>query len=190
MRSQCSVNHPGHHAGCGRPEDGAVWTAKTVKRPRHIQHSPGTPTTGLRKRGNNTSRSTSRSGRQNAATRRNMQREERVTVQGLVKKQQPHGMSHRGGVAAAGPHGQALVAGSRPSALSFHSHRTAGPTPLLRTALLAMGGGDGVHCGGDRYGPVGPGECAIQMVEGRSVAPARKRYYGCADVLPRPVRYA
>ena len=36
--------------------------------------------------------------RQNAATRRNMRREERVTVQGPVKKQQPDGMSHRGGV--------------------------------------------------------------------------------------------
>ena len=35
---------------------------------RHIQHSPGTPTTGLRERGNDTSRSTGRSGRQNAAT--------------------------------------------------------------------------------------------------------------------------
>ena len=37
----------------------------------HNQHSPGTPTTGLRKRRNNTSRSTGRSGRQKAATRRN-----------------------------------------------------------------------------------------------------------------------
>ena len=45
----------------------------------------------------NTSRSTGRSGRQKAATRRNMRREERVTVQGPVKKQQPDGMSHRGG---------------------------------------------------------------------------------------------
>ena len=36
-------------------------------------------------------------GRQKAATRRNMRREERVTVQGPVKKQQPDGMSHRGG---------------------------------------------------------------------------------------------
>ena len=43
------------------------------------------------------SRSTGRSGRQNAATRRNMRRDERVTVQGPVKKQQPDGMSHRGG---------------------------------------------------------------------------------------------
>ena len=62
----------------------------------HIQHSPNTPTTGLRERRNDTSKSTGRSGRQNAATRRNMRREERVTVQGPVKEQQPDGMSHRG----------------------------------------------------------------------------------------------
>ena len=37
----------------------------------------------------------SRSGRQNAATRCSTRREERVTVQGPVKKQQPDGMSHR-----------------------------------------------------------------------------------------------
>ena len=43
------------------------------------------------------SKSTARSSRQRAATRRNMRREERVTVQGPVKKQQPDGMSHRGG---------------------------------------------------------------------------------------------
>ena len=65
---------------------------------RHIQHSPNTPTTGLRERGNDTSKSTGCSGRQKAATRRNMRREERVTVQGPVKKQQPDGMSHRGQV--------------------------------------------------------------------------------------------
>ena len=41
-----------------------------------------TPKTGLRSRGNDTGTSTGRSGRQNAATRRNMRREERVTVQG------------------------------------------------------------------------------------------------------------
>ena len=62
-----------------------------------IQHSPGTPTTGLCERGNDISKSTGRSGRQNAATRRNMRRAERVTVQGPVKEQQPDGMSHRGG---------------------------------------------------------------------------------------------
>ena len=50
--------------------------------PCHIQHSPNTPTTGLRERGNDTSKSTGRSGRQKAATRRNMRREERVTVPG------------------------------------------------------------------------------------------------------------
>ena len=47
-------------------------------------------------RRNDTSKSTGRSGRQNAATRRNMRREKRVTVQGPVKKQQPDGMSHGG----------------------------------------------------------------------------------------------
>ena len=112
-------------AGYGRPVDRGAWTAKTVKQPpqqpaqpqyanywapltrtrhgtsRHIQHSPGTPTTGLRERGNDTSRSTGRSGRQNAATRRNMRRDERVTVQGPVKKQQPDGMSHEGGMTPA-----------------------------------------------------------------------------------------
>ena len=56
--------------------------------------------TGLRERGNDTSKSTGRSGRQKAATRRNMRREERVTVQGPVKEQQPEGMSHRGEVPA------------------------------------------------------------------------------------------
>ena len=104
---------------CGGAVDRGVWTAKTVKQPPqqpahppirqllgaadtqtaqpcHIQHSPNTPTTGLRERRNDTSKSTGRSGRQNAATRRNMRREERVTVQGLVKEQQPDGMSHGG----------------------------------------------------------------------------------------------
>ena len=61
------------------------------------QHSPSTPTTGLRERGNDTNKSTGHSGRQKSATRRNMRREERVTVQGPVKKQQPDGMSHRVG---------------------------------------------------------------------------------------------
>ena len=64
--------------------------------PRSNQHSPGTPTTALRERGNNTLRSTGRSSRQNAATRRCTRREQRVTVQGPVKKLQPDGMSHRG----------------------------------------------------------------------------------------------
>ena len=59
--------------------------------------APAHQTTGLRERGNDTSNSTGRSGQQNAATRRNMRRDERVTVQGPVKEQQPDGMSHRGG---------------------------------------------------------------------------------------------
>ena len=59
---------------------------------RHTQHSPGTPTTGLC--GNDTSRSTGRSGRQKAATRCNKRREEWVTVQGPVKKPEPDEMSH------------------------------------------------------------------------------------------------
>ena len=71
-------------------------TAAVLAQGGHIQHSPSTPTTGLRECGNDTSRNTGRSGRQNAATRRNTRREERVTVQGPVKKQQPDGMSHRG----------------------------------------------------------------------------------------------
>ena len=62
--------------------------------------APVYQTTGLCERGNDTSRSTGRSGRQNAATQRNMRREERVTVQGPVKKQRPDGMSHRGAVQA------------------------------------------------------------------------------------------
>ena len=55
------------------------------------------PTTGLREHGNDTSRNTGRSGRQKAATRRNMRRDERVTVQGPVKTQRPDGMSQGGG---------------------------------------------------------------------------------------------
>ena len=58
--------------------------------------APGTPTTGLSERGNDTGRSTGRSGQQNTVTQRNMRREDRVTAQGPVKKQQPDGMSHRG----------------------------------------------------------------------------------------------
>ena len=106
-------------AGCGRPEDGGVWTAKTVQRPpqqpaqpprrqllgaadAQTAHpatsgtAPAHQTTGLRKRGNDTSKSTGRSSRQKAATRRNMRREERGTFQGPVKKRQPDGVSHGG----------------------------------------------------------------------------------------------
>ena len=105
-------------AGHGWPVDRGVWTAKTVKRPRQqpahpqyanywapvtckrhtMPHSAQAQHTNYwaRERGNDTSKSTGRSGRQKAATRRNMRREEGVTVQGPVKEQQPDGMSHRG----------------------------------------------------------------------------------------------
>ena len=84
------------------PRDANYWAPLTRTRhpprpaqPRHT--NDGAP--------NDTSGSTGRSGRQNAATRRNMRREERVTVQGPVKKQPPDGMSHGGGgvLSGAGP---------------------------------------------------------------------------------------
>ena len=90
---------------------GRLWTAcgRRCVDSKNSQTTPATTstaptqTTGLRERGNNTSGSTGRSGRQNAATRRNMRREERVTVQGPVKKQRPDGMSHRGSVGRGWP---------------------------------------------------------------------------------------
>ena len=78
------------------PQYANYWAPLTGKR--HIPPHPAQPQhTNYWERGNDTSRSTGRSGRQKAATRRNMRREERVTVQGPVKEQQPDGMSHRGG---------------------------------------------------------------------------------------------
>ena len=64
--------------------------------PQHPRGGGGGLDPGLRERGNDTSKSTGRSGRQKATTQRNMRREERVTIQGPVKEQQPDGMSHRG----------------------------------------------------------------------------------------------
>ena len=120
-RSRAPGPHARKHseAGDGRPVDRGAWTAKTVKRPRQqpaqpqyanywepltrkrhtMPHSAQPQHTNhwaprARKRHQ---QEPGRSGRQNAATRRNMRREERVTVQGPVKKQQPDGMSHRGG---------------------------------------------------------------------------------------------
>ena len=94
---------PGPHRNTARQAMDGLWTEVCGQQtqsndPGNNQHSPNTPTTGLRERGNDTSKSTGRSGRQKVATRRNMRREERVTVQGPVKKQQPDGMSHRGGL--------------------------------------------------------------------------------------------
>ena len=76
------------------PTTGRRWRANGTSC--HIQHSPSTPTTGLRKRGNHTSRSSRRSGRQKAATRCNMQREDRVTVQGS-KRNNNQTECHTGG---------------------------------------------------------------------------------------------
>ena len=92
----------GAASACIASGDGPVWGGGG-----DIQHSPNTPTTRLRERGNDTSGSTGRSGRQNAATRRNMRREERVTVQGPLRQQQPDGMSHKAGGAC---HGRAAAA--------------------------------------------------------------------------------
>ena len=98
---------PGPHRNTARQAMDGLWTEvcgqqKQSNDPGSNQHSPSTPTTGLRERGNDTSKSTGRSGRQKVATRRNMRREERVTVQGPVKEQQPDGMSHRGSSGARG----------------------------------------------------------------------------------------
>ena len=60
----------------------------------HVKKNPPTKTQGLPRGGGGGG---GRSGRQKAATRRNMRREEWVTVQGPVKEQQPDGMPHRGG---------------------------------------------------------------------------------------------
>ena len=106
-------------AGNGRPVDRGAWIAKRVKQPRQQPAQPQyanywVPLTRKRhtrphlaqprhtnhwapRTRKHSSKSTGRSGQQKAATRRNMRREERVTAQGPVKKQQPDGMSHRGG---------------------------------------------------------------------------------------------
>ena len=102
-------------ADCGWPEDGGVWTAKTVKQPpQQPQHSNywaplvrkrhGMPHPAQPQHTNYWAPQTRKQHqqehwlqRQKAATRRNMRAEEPVTFQSPVKKQQPDGMSHRGG---------------------------------------------------------------------------------------------
>ena len=83
--------------GGGQDAEGGLGSKDRKTSPTRTTTNPSPPTTGLCERGNDTSKSTGRSGRQNAATRRNMRREERVTVQGPVKEQRPDGMSHGGG---------------------------------------------------------------------------------------------
>ena len=148
-------------AGAAGGEGGGrgAWTAKTVKRPPqqpahpqyanywalltpcHIQHSPNTPTTGLCERGNDTSKSTGASSRQNAATRCNMRREERVTVQGPVKEQQPDGMSHGGESATAELQGP--FANPNPQCLAYHRisrHTTAVQKSIQMVCVSGTGG--------------------------------------------------
>ena len=78
----------------GRPERGGEWAAKTANRP--LQQRAQPPVRQLLGPANDTTRNTGRSGRQNAVTRHRTRREERMTVQGPVKKPQPGGMSQRG----------------------------------------------------------------------------------------------
>ena len=69
--------------------------------------APAHQTTGLRERGNDTSGSTGRSGRQNAATRRNMRREERMTVRkGLASRRN---VTHGGGGGGSPPRPSSLA---------------------------------------------------------------------------------
>ena len=135
--------------------------------PRNNQHSPGTPTTGLRERGNDTSRSIDRSGRQNAATRRNMRREERVTVQGPVKEQQPDGMSHGGGVVVeTGLRLCISFKSIRGSSSSRRRSKGAGLVPLFEARCIA------------HPGATGPDTCATRLSDGHGP--------GSALVTPKP----
>ena len=146
-----------------------VWgQQKPSNDPRHIQHSPGTPTAGLCERGNDTGKSTGRSGRQKAATRRNMRREERVTVQGPGKKPQPDGMSHGGG--GGGAHGSEAQATLCVPQIGLQLR---GPVisfiDLLKERCLMWGVGPGGHRRKNE-------EC---LVRGASCRPPRR----CTTVL-------
>uniref|UniRef100_A0A7S4FVW4 Uncharacterized protein n=1 Tax=Eutreptiella gymnastica TaxID=73025 RepID=A0A7S4FVW4_9EUGL len=70
---------------------GGQWAAKRAKRHQQQPAQPQYPSaTGLRSRGNDTTRNTGRSGRQNTPT------QQLLTVPGPVKRQGSDGMSHRG----------------------------------------------------------------------------------------------
>ena len=84
-RTTCPQKH--REAGGGRPECAGEWAAKAEKR---TPQQTAQPPLG------SANAETTPAGTQAAATRRNMRREERIIVQGPVKKQQPDGMSHRG----------------------------------------------------------------------------------------------
>ena len=73
-----------------------------------------------------------------------MQREERVTVQGPVKKQQPDGMSHRGWVGQGWPGPQTTPPppppGSLSNSLMRNTHSETAPALLVqRTAVVRPG---------------------------------------------------
>ena len=98
------------------------WGSKDRKTtPATTSTTPSTPTTGPLYRGTDATRNTGRSGRQNAATQRNMRRDERVTVQGPVKNQPPDGMSHGGGV------GYVVCDIAAPSPVTTHAFGAYGP---------------------------------------------------------------
>ena len=96
---------------------------------RRNQPSPGTPTTGLRERGNDTGRSTGRSGRQNAATRRNMRREDRLS--------RAQGNATRRNVTQEGGGGGVVMhpGGSYASSATLLPDRKAPMVPLMRLLL-------------------------------------------------------
>ena len=74
------------------------WAAKPVNRPpQQPAQPPVRQLLGTATAETTPQRNTGRSGRQNAATRRSTRTEERATLKGRVKKQQPNGMSHGGG---------------------------------------------------------------------------------------------
>ena len=143
------------------------------------QHSPNTPTTGLRGRGNGTGRSTGRSGRQNAATQRNMRREERVTVQGPVKEQQPDGMSRGGEHSHIPEHVFPRVWGRTMQPIPLQSPNAYACTPKYQRAHLLS-----VH------GNPSPGLCLIFFPQGGAPPPPfgpppPRPKWGKTNVLPK-----
>ena len=73
------------------------WAQKLSNDPRHNGHNPSAPTTGSRERGTDATRNTGRSGCQKTLARRSARREERVTVQDPIQKQDGDEMAQGGG---------------------------------------------------------------------------------------------
>ena len=96
-RTTCPQKHS--EAGVGRPECGGEWAATAEKRPlqqsappRQQSAQPQYATYGAPP----TRKGHQQEHRLQRPTERSTRREEQVTIQGPVKKQQPDGMSHRG----------------------------------------------------------------------------------------------